>query len=242
MSKKRSTKGVQHVQVAPDKMTGYTATRHSGNAVGDAWRAILSAYQERRDRGGGTDFGMRTVDVLAQIDAILAQAGEGPHDEQSTPDLAKQIRGEIDIAKARIEAGDADVAARFAFDAGVLYGAAMMQAQWNELAFMGKRQRKAKSDLGKLGATARWGDRDQRAEVEDIIGALARRADELGDPIPSADLWSELIAALDAMGAEPRDTSGEKVKDSDRVSWAGNADGIAFKSFKNKLSEARKRS
>jgi len=86
------------------------------------------------------------------------------------------------------------------------------------------------------GAAARF---PTHSEIRDIIAALARRTDELDDPLPASDLWPDFYSALDKAGLRPDDSSGERVHDDDRMTWDGNDQGMTYKTFRNRISAAR---
>lgn len=99
-----------------------------------------------------------------------------------------------------------------------------------------------RSDAGKKGAEARWQDRDPEVNerVQLILAALAMEEDSLGDPIPTAELWTEFFGRLDAEGLGPREEGFPGPTDKSRVTWEGGGEGLSFKTFRNRLSEARR--
>ncbi|GEM_PF-3948236 len=92
------------------------------------------------------------------------------------------------------------------------------------------------SGKGSAGAAARWGDRHHQNKVIEI---LSEKKDELGDLLPNVDLWSELYGMLDGEGLSPLDTSGERPKDTDRICWEGNPEGLTYKTFRNRVGKFR---
>jgi hypothetical protein len=95
-----------------------------------------------------------------------------------------------------------------------------------------------RSDAGSKGAAARWEGHD---EVGNIIARLAKRTDELGGIPDINELWPEFFAALGEAGLQPHDNSGAQVCDTDRMTWSGSDKGMTFKTFKNRISAARKK-
>lgn len=65
-----------------------------------------------------------------------------------------------------------------------------------------KRQREQSSRAN----AARWAS-EERDWLAEIITQLARRRDELGDPLPPAELWDSLYGEMDDAGLAPRTTS-----------------------------------
>ncbi len=63
--------------------------------------------------------------------------------------------------------------------------------------------RRAQSEKGRK----RWISASEARNVADSgTEQLARKRDELGDPLPPAELWSELFSWLDDAGLDPRET------------------------------------
>jgi len=99
------------------------------------------------------------------------------------------------------------------------------------------RMHKRQAASGAKGAEGRW---PSERPDEEIIKQLASKLDQLGDPLPAKDLWCDFHSCLDEKGLHPHDTSGANVKDTDRMTWSGNSNGLTFKTFKNLLSRNRK--
>lgn len=120
-----------------------------------------------------------------------------------------------------------------AFNLGMLLGDADIKRLEGDV-FKGRSYSESQSNKALL----RWGNRE---DIEGIIQSLAVKKDALGDPIPNKDLWSEFFAALDENSLNPVDTAGRREpRDDDRMTWKGNTDGMKFKTFRNRLSSARK--
>lgn len=94
----------------------------------------------------------------------------------------------------------------------------------------------AQKKKSKIALDARWSGKQILSVV---LPGLARRVDELGDPLPAKELWGEFYSQLEMNKLNPRDLSGPKVKDTDRITWRGDKDGIAYGRFKTRISECR---
>ncbi|WP_334079117.1 hypothetical protein [Microbulbifer sp. M83] len=92
-------------------------------------------------------------------------------------------------------------------------------------------------EKGREGAKARWGN---RTELDLAITALANKQDHWG-PLPTAELWPLLYAMLDDKGLNPNDTSREKPKNKDKITWDGYPKGITYKTFTNQISARRQK-
>jgi len=82
----------------------------------------------------------------------------------------------------------------------------------------------------------RW---EGQVSVDHIIVRLASLRDELGDPLPVKELWSEFYSRLEEEGLKPCDTSGAEVHNNDQMFWESNSEGMTFKTFQNKIGEIR---
>jgi len=166
--------------VGPDKMTAYSKTVADGPE--DIRKAALAAFANWNElaRRGGGDFGAVTVKMMNEVAAILAGAGDGPFEPQSTEDFAQRIATHHRktaglIARVPESARrDADMAARLAFKCGCLYGQAVMQDMWNDPAMVGRDV----IDGGRKGHEAAYGDTSMRyGPLVDTFNTL--RADGL---------------------------------------------------------------
>lgn len=76
---------------------------------------------------------------------------------------------------------------------------------------------------------ARWAE---RGAVNDIITAISKRRDELGDLESAKSLWSEFYSLLDDKGLRPKESDGQ-------IRWIENAKGMSFKTFSTRISAER---
>jgi len=160
----------RRVTVGAGRMTAYSVTVADGPDIREAAHEWAANRNELARRGGG-DFGAATVEMMNEVAAILAGAGDGPFEPQSTEDFAQRIatyhrKTAGLIARVPEPARrDADMAARLAFICGHEYGLAVMQELWESHAIRGRNIFEALTDAG------RRGNRKRQAE------AAARRAE-----------------------------------------------------------------
>jgi len=98
--------------------------------------------------------------------------------------------------------------------------------------------RQRQSEKSKKAHEKRWGDKELRLHIEELISKLAKLED-YGERYKTRDLWPLFYSALDDYGLDPDDTSGEVIKDADRMTWTGDDKGISYKTFENKITKAR---
>lgn len=98
------------------------------------WEADCKAY--------GGQFGAVSQHVIETCRFIVATS-DPPYKPDSDADFAQRILHSYEIAKAAIERDDADAAARFAYDVGVLATQAKMKWNWERHALRGKKQLEA---------------------------------------------------------------------------------------------------
>jgi hypothetical protein len=114
-----------------------------GEDMQAAWIESFSKWEVDRKKGGG-DYGAACFHIIEQCHQIIANFGAGPHDETDSPaDFAERIIRNHQIAQAAIKRGDADAAARFAYEVGVLATQAKMKRDWEAHALRGKKNLEA---------------------------------------------------------------------------------------------------
>ena len=121
--------------------TGITAREvvvYDGEDIQAALVESFSQWEANRKKGGG-DYGAASLHIIEQCRQIIAKSGVGPYETDSSADFAQRIIRSHQIAQAAIERGDADAAARFAYDLGVLAAQAKMKKDWEAHALRGKK-------------------------------------------------------------------------------------------------------
>jgi hypothetical protein len=144
MAKQRKTTG-----------TGITAREvvtYDGEGMQAALVELSQWWNANRKKGGG-DYGAVSLHIIERCRHILANSG-GPyetdspadfaehsiiHETDSPADFAERIISRDKIAKAMIARGNADAAARFAFDVGLLAAQAIIKTVWERPALVGKK-------------------------------------------------------------------------------------------------------
>lgn len=128
----------------------------TGKVPGDGalMKASARRWNDMIDEGGGI-FGAVSLQASKSAKHILAEtSAEGEsYLEDSPRDFAYQIDKFIEAAKHEIENGNADIAARCAFSAGMKWAQATMKWNWEREALVGHKQLMASED----GAKARKG-------------------------------------------------------------------------------------
>ena len=134
--------------------TGITAREvvtYDGDDILPALEEFFSKLEADRKKGGG-DYGAASLHIIEKCQRIIANSG-GPYETDSPADFAERIIHETDspedfaqriirrdkIAKTMIAGGNADAAARFAFDVGFLAAQAIMKYVWERPALVGKK-------------------------------------------------------------------------------------------------------
>jgi hypothetical protein len=109
---------------------------------GEDGKAALIKHVKRwaaeREKAGGA-FGAACLHMIKQCHEVIANAGDKPYDADSDADFARRIIDSYNIAQDLIRHGDADGAARFALDVGVLATQAKMKQDWERHALRGKK-------------------------------------------------------------------------------------------------------
>jgi hypothetical protein len=119
---------IRRIKVGTDITTG-EKIQYDGDDVPAGVKETLSGWEADRIRGGG-DYGGVTIAMEEHLAKILSKAGDGPFERDNVEDFARRIMDMHNLAKKRIEAGDADTAARFAYKAGFLHAQAHMKFMW----------------------------------------------------------------------------------------------------------------
>ena len=133
--------------------TGITAREvvtYDGEDMLLAMTECFSQWNANRKKGGG-DYGAVSLHIIEKCHRIIANSGAGHpdssadfaeriiHDTDSPADFADRILRRHQIAQAAIERGDADSAARFAYEVGLLAAQAIMKYVWERHALRGKK-------------------------------------------------------------------------------------------------------
>ncbi len=79
-------------------------------------------------------------------------------------------------------------------------------------AAMGEKHSREQSQRGKKGAKKRWSDTEARNTVSEILTNLAAHTDELGDPLPPAEIWPELYSEMERENMAPREEGAANLK------------------------------
>jgi hypothetical protein len=161
-----------------------------------------------------------------------------PYPEDSKEDFAQRMLWACTQIIWAFEAQDFEVCAEFAYRLGHLEASYDLKEGWEEHALIGEKHRRDQSGKGKLGALARWGNHE---ELNLAINQLAKKTDEWGYTPEVKYLWSAFFALLDSNRLGPKDSSGSEILDTDKISWDGNEKGMTFKTFRNRIGEARKK-
>jgi hypothetical protein len=133
--------------------TGITAREvvtYDGEDMQAALVDLFSQWNANRIKGGG-DYGAASLHIIEKCRRIIANSvrpyeTDSPADfaERDSPaDFAKRILRHHQIVQARIKRGDADGAARFAFEVGALAAQAIMKQLWERHALRGKKNLEA---------------------------------------------------------------------------------------------------
>ena len=128
--------------------------------------------------------------------------------------------------------------ANFAYELGYLQSEENMKWGFEEDVMMNQDFRLVQKVKSEEGHKVRWRG---RGAVNTVLQRLAFEEDEIGDVLPIKDLWSKFYNTLDEAQLRPNDSSGSEPVDSDRMTWNTNVDGIAFKTFRNKIGDIRRK-
>lgn len=89
------------------------------------------------------------------------------------------------------------------------------------------------ADKSEKGWRSRWKG-EERDALGDIISALARRRDELGDYMEPHELWTELYGELDDAGLAPKEHAAP-----DRYTYADGREKITYEAFRKRIQRLR---
>jgi hypothetical protein len=149
MAKQRKTIGTG--------ITARQAVTYDGDDMVPAITEFFSQWNANREKAGG-DYGAVLLHIIEQCHQIIANSGashpDSPadfteptiHETDSPADFAERIIHRDKIVKGMIARGNADAAARFAFEVGVLAAQAKMKLDWEKHALRGKKNLKAIQD------------------------------------------------------------------------------------------------
>ncbi|MFP1631220.1 hypothetical protein ACLB6G_05740 [Zhengella sp. ZM62] len=121
-------------------ITAEEIVKYDGEDIAQALKQFCDDWNAAIDEGGG-DFGAVTLSAMRGFRIIVKQEGKGPHVRDSIPWFAQQIVQLHNIAKAEIARGNADSAARFAYEMGVLVERVRMKSGWEPAALTGQKVR-----------------------------------------------------------------------------------------------------
>jgi len=199
-------------------ITKRTVTHYDG-ADGDAMLTPMrEAWGKALAEGGGV-FGARTLNVIEQARAILDRSGPGPHAVDSLADFAGRIVLQHEHVKAFIEQGDADAAARSAYEMGVLVGKASLKFPYEADALHGQK----------------FGPKPTRQD------ALAKLID---DGLSALGAKASARAILDNLRGKVGSGVIQEIDDLDAIYWIaanGKERQTPFNKFQNRVSAARKK-
>jgi hypothetical protein len=133
MTKGRQTIGTG---ITAREVDVYPEAQSDPDAI-QALQKSLSQWEADCKEGGGT-FGAACLYIIKQCHLILANS-EGRPDPDSDADFAQRIMGSFNMAKAAIERGNADHAAKFAYDVGVLAAQWKIKSEWERHALRGRK-------------------------------------------------------------------------------------------------------
>lgn len=138
--------------------TGITAYEHTVYDMREVTPELFRGWNRTIEEGGGI-FGAVSLRALRTCEKILADAADEFPLEDSAEWFARRIVGDINLAKRELEAGNADLAARFAFDAGMQWAKACMKWAWEADAMRGEKNardtRHGADETSKLHAATR---------------------------------------------------------------------------------------
>jgi hypothetical protein len=145
--------------------TGITAREvvtYDGDDMLPAMAEFFSQWEAMRKKGGG-DYGAACLHIIEKCHRIIANSVK-PYETDSPADFAQRIIRNHQIAQAAIKRGgsDADTAARFALDVGLLAAQAIMKYVWEKHALHGKKN----SDGLRYGSSLSNQQRHQDREIE----------------------------------------------------------------------------
>jgi hypothetical protein len=124
--------------------TGITAREvvtYDGEDMQAALVEFFSRWNANRIKGGG-DYGAVSLHIIEKCHRIVANSVR-PYETDGPADFAKRILRHHQIVQAAIKRGDADAAARFAYEVGVLAAQAIMKQVWERHALRGKKNLEA---------------------------------------------------------------------------------------------------
>jgi hypothetical protein len=134
-------------------ITAHEVVTYDGDDMLPALDELFSQWNANRKKGGG-DYGAASLHIIEKCHRIIANASVEPHETDNPADFAERITHETDspadfaerilrhhkIAQAAIKRGDADAAARFAYEVGLLAAQAIMKYVWERHALHGKKK------------------------------------------------------------------------------------------------------
>ena len=135
----------------------------------------------------------------------------------------------ISVTRNAITENNAEEAARFGIRIGESFARIQTTLEWEKFALAGKKhsgeqRRKAALKRGRIDTDGK------KISLTEIIGKIAFKPDEYGDPLPSNELWSELFDALDFLHLGPCEEDEE---------YFFNGGSIKYATFKTMLSNIR---
>lgn len=117
-------------------ITSYEVPHYSGEDLREGLASGSESMAKGIKEQGGL-FGWRTSAMVEVADEILSVAGDGPYEDQTPEDYAYKIHSYWRCAKKAIAKGNADEAARWAYELGSLCAEAAMKFEWESDALRG---------------------------------------------------------------------------------------------------------
>jgi hypothetical protein len=167
---------------------GMTAREHIVLESAADFRQRAKSWNDAIKEGGGI-FGAVSLGAAEMCEQILADATDDVPIEDSPEAFAQVIARCIHLAKVEIKNGNADLAARNAWEAGVRLATATIKWRWEEHALRGEKVVTAASDGGRAtNAPKRLEAEKRMARIADLLKtpgmtvsvAAAHCAHELG--------------------------------------------------------------
>lgn len=177
----------KHRKILGTGITAKPQTLYSGQDMGPAIVRMLSNWSALMEKGGG-QYGGITYEAVEFCRAHLAEIGKGPHKRDSQAWFSQQILIFHSVVKKAIEAGDADEAARFAYEMGYLHSQAHMKGRWEPDALRGE----------KVAGGERNAAHSTNVQHEDL---RAKRFARMGELVPTLGVDKAAIQCeLDGLG------------------------------------------
>ena len=173
-------------------ITAYELLHYSDEDVTEGLKDGFRSMSEGIKENGGL-FGWRTSSMVGVAEEILSVAGDGPYEDQTAEDYAHKIHSFWRLAKKAIAKGNADEAARWAYELGSLGAEAAMKFEWEPFVLEKQKHVERRREVGQLGAEA---VKRRAAERHKLLRLKASEILSRNASLSAADVGREVLKWL----------------------------------------------